>query len=153
MKKYYALCEKLTGKYIAIGGESIEDIEDLTAIPVDGFGKFCRAFTAAEFEKLGTILKDAKGKVPADSPEARRIEFVEVGLNFFKMNREFAMKYWKTPDKQRKTLIPEINKLTEQWRKMFEKYPFAINLTALGDDYFYTFFRRCGWKPVRPYQK
>ena len=78
---------------------------------------------------------------------------MEVGLNFFKMNREFAMKYWKTPSKQRKTLIPEINKLTEQWKKMFEKYPFAINLTALGDDYFYTFFRNCGWKPVRQYQK
>lgn len=153
MKKYYAHCEKLTEKYIALGGESIEDIEDLTVVPKSGFGKFCHAFTAAEFEKLGSILKNAKGKVAAGSPEARRIEFVETGLNFFKMNREFAMKYWKTPAKQRKTLIPEIDKLIEKWKAMFEKYPFAINLTALVDDYFYTFFRNCGWKPVRPYQK
>lgn len=153
MKKYYAHCEKLTEKYIALGGESIDELEDLTVVPKSGFGMFCRAFTAAEFEKLGKILNAAKAKVSADSPEARRIEFVGVGLEFFKKNREFAMKYWKTPQKQRKSLIPEIDKLVVEWKVMFKKYPFAINLTALASSYFYTFFRNCGWKPIHQYQK
>ena len=63
------------------------------------------------------------------------------------------MKYWKTPQKQRKSLIPEIDKLVVEWKVMFEKYPFAINLTALASSYFYTFFRNCGWKPIHQYQK
>lgn len=153
MKKYYAHCEKLTQKYIQLGGESIKELEDLTVVPTSGFGRFCRAFTAEEFKKLESILTEAKGKVAADSPEARRIEFVGVGLEFFKKNREFAMKYWQTPGKERKKLIPEIDKLVMEWKEMFHKYPFAINVTSLTAGYFYTFFRNCGWKPIHQYAK
>ena len=153
MKRYYAYCEKLTGNYVSLGGESIKQMEDLTAVPTGGFGKFCRAFTADDFKKLEGILADARKKVGADSPELRRIDFVAAGLKYFKLNREFAMKYWKTPAKQRKTLIPEINKLVVEWKKIFAEYPFAINVPALASGYYYSFFRNCGWKPVHQFAK
>ena len=153
MKKYYAHCEKLTAKYIKLGGESVKDLEDLTVVPTSGFGKFCHAFTQNDFNILEAIIRDAKSKVGADSPELRRIEFVETGLIFFKKNREFAMKYWNTPAEERKKLVPEIDKLVAEWKVMFAKYPFAINLTSLASSYFYTFFRNCSWKPIHQYAK
>ncbi len=153
MKRYYEHCEKLTANYVSLGGESIKQLEDLTAVPSSGFGKFCRAFTADEFKKLENILADARKKVAAGSPEFNRINFVATGLKFFKLNREFAMKYWNTPAKQRKTLIPEIDKLVVEWKKIFAEYPFAINIPALADTYYYGFFRNCGWKPIHQFAK
>ena len=153
MKKYYALCAEYTDRYTDLGGISIKELEDLTAVPQGGFGKFCRAFTQESFDKLEKALNDARGKVAADSPERKRIEFVALGLKFFKLNREFAVKYWNTPARDRKKLIPEIDKLVVQWKEIFQEHPFAINLPALVDNYFYEFFRNCGWKPIHAYQK
>ena len=153
MKKYYALCAEYTDRYTNLGGSSIKDLEDLTVVPKSGFGAFCRAFDKEAFDKLEKALDDARSKVAADSPERNRIEFVAIGLKFFKLNREFAIKYWNTPAKERKKLIPEIDKLVVQWKEIFAKYPFAINIPAIVDNYFYGFFRNCGWKPIHQYQK
>ena len=153
MKQYYEYCEKLTDEYRAAGGISVKQHEDITEIPATRFGRFCRVFTPQEFEKLEALLNAAREKVAADSIERKRIDFVGVGIAFFKKNSEFARKYYRTPSKQRKTLIPDINKLVEDWKVMFARHPFAINLTALVDNYYYEFFRNCGWKPVRPFKK
>ena len=153
MKKYYALCAEYTDRYTNLGGSSIKDLEDLTVVPKSGFGAFCRAFNQEAFDNLAKALDSARSKVAADSPERSRIEFVAVGLKFFKLNRDFAIKYWNTPAKARKTLIPEIDKLVVQWKEIFKEYPFAINLPALADNYYYGFFRNCGWKPIHQFQK
>ena len=153
MKEYYAHCEKLTDMYRNYGGISVADHEDLTKVPVYGFGKFCRVFNAEEIKKLESLLDAARSKVAAESMERQRIDFVAAGLKFFKLNSEFARKYYNTPAKERKTLIPEINALIKEWKTIFNEYPFAINLTGIGTDYFYEFFRNCGWQPVRPYKK
>ena len=153
MKKYYAHCEKLTWDYRDAGGLSIKSHEDITEIPASGFGRFCRVFTPAEFRKLEDLLNEARNAAGNDESVLQRIDFVGTGLEFFKRNSEFARKYWATPSKERKKLIPEINQLIAQWKEMFQKYPFAINVVALADNYFYEFFRNCGWKAVRPYKK
>ena len=85
--------------------------------------------------------------------ERQRIDFVAAGLKFFKLNNEFAQKYYNTPAKERKKLVPEIDALINEWKAIFKEHPFAINLTGIGTNYFYEFFRNCGWKPVREYKK
>lgn len=153
MKKYYAHCEKLTDVYRNSGGVSIKSLEDITEIPASRFGRFCRVFTPEEFRRLETLLNDARNAAGNDESILKRIDFVSTGLEFFKRNSEFARKYWATPAKERKKLIPEIDQLVSQWKEMFHKYPFAINVIALADDYFYEFFRNCGWKARRAYKK
>ena len=80
--------------------------------------------------------------------ERRKQNLSQVGLaTILDVSRQ-AISKWESD-----AAIPEIDKLVVEWKVMFKKYPFAINLTALASSYFYTFFRNCGWKPIHQYQK
>jgi hypothetical protein len=102
---------------------------------------------------LEGFIKDAKSKVAADSPEAKRIEFVAAGLEYCRKNAAFWQKYWKTPAKERKSLIPDIDALVAYWQKLFREKPFAIAVPGQVYSHYTSFFRNCGWKPIHNYKK
>ena len=154
MKKYYAHCEKLTDIFAQRGAVSVKEREDLTNINNMPYRqKFVHIFNDKEMAALEGYLKAAKAKVAANSPEAKRIEFVAAGLEYCRKNAAFWQKYWNTPAKERKTLIPDIDALVAYWQKLFREKPYAIAVPGQVYNHYTSFFRNCGWKPIHDYQK
>lgn len=154
MKAFYRYNEDLTNAYAQRGGESIKVLEDLTLSDSGTWRhKFLRVFTPAAFDKLESYLAAARSKVAEDSPERRRIDFVAAGIGFTRRNAEFWMKYYKTPAKERKNLRKDIDALVKYWVEFFNRYPYAINVPSMASGHYYSFFRNCGWKPIRQFAK
>ena len=148
MKQYFAEIEKLTGKFAGNHGENADELEDLTATASqDFYHKFIRIYTPEKFAMLQGILKQAKAQLPADSIEARRVDFVASGLEYSRQLAAFWKKFYSTPKSELRKMVPEINLLVDQWHRQMAKYPFAVNIPYFARDNYYKFFRDCGWKP------
>ena len=154
MKKFYAHCEKLTDIFAQRGGVSVKEQEDLTNIgDLSARQKFVRIFNNKEMDILDGYLQAAKAKVDANSPEAKRIEFVAAGMEYCRKMVAFWQKYWNTPAKERKSLIKDIDDLVAFWQKLFREKPFAISIPGQVYSNYTGFFRNCGWKPIHNYKK
>lgn len=155
MKNFYKHCEKLTDVFALRNESSVKEFEDLTvARNLSGNKKLVAIFNDKEMDKLEGFLKAARSKVAADSPEARRIEFVAAGLEYCRKNSAFWKKFWNAKTKaDRQKLIPEIDALVDYWKKLFREKPFAISVPAEVYGHYTSFFRYCNWKPVRPFKK
>ena len=115
--------------------------------------KFVRIFNNKEMDLLDGYLQAAKAKVDANSPEAKRIEFVASGMEYCRKMVAFWQKYWNTPAKERKSLIKDIDDLVAFWQKLFREKPFAISIPGQVYSNYTGFFRNCGWKPIHNYKK
>ena len=91
MKAYFALCEQLTKAMAKRSAENIRAKEDLTNDqPNEGFfATFCKIYSDEQMKALGDLLEKAKQKTAADSPERKRVEFIEAGYRFTKNRRDF----------------------------------------------------------------
>lgn len=155
MKKFYKHCEKLTDIFALRNESSVKEFEDLTvARNLSGRKKLALVFNAGEMSKLAGFINAAKSKVAADSPEARRLEFVAAGLEYCRKNAEFWNKYWNAKTKaDRQNLVRDIDALVSYWNKLFREKPFAISVPSEVYGHYTSFFRNCGWKPRRAYRK
>ena len=147
MKAYFALCEKLTKAMAKRSAENIRAKEDLTNDqPNEGFfSTFCKIYSDEQMKALGDLLEKAKEKTAPDSPERKRVEFIEAGYRFTKNRRDFHIRYHAT--KNKRELKDACAEQWKQWHEIFVKYPYAVSIPSMAVGQYYGYWRQCGWKP------
>ena len=145
MKKYFLLCEKLTGILAQGSGVSIEQIEDITVEKRESLSaRFCKVFTPAEMKKLAGFLDEARKLTPAGSRERRRVEFIATGYEFTRDRIEFPAKFAKASKAERLKLSEEQR---AYWWKLYNDHPFAVSIPGIWSGQNHYFWKKAGWKP------
>ncbi len=142
VKKYFNAVEKLTSQLSKMQAQSVKALEDLTSDkPAVFTDTAMQVYTPAKIAELEAMLAAASKLTAADSPERKRVEFLQAGLRFTKLRLEFVQKFKDT--RKPKTLSAEAAKIFADMQDIFQRYPFAVDFpNQAGADY-YAYWRYC----------
>lgn len=144
MKKYFLLCEKLTGIYAKGSSVTIEMIEDITIEKRESMvSRISKVFDREKMKELAGYLDEARKLTPEGSRERRRVEFIATGYEFTRDRIEFAEKLAKTPRAERKKLAEEQH---QYWWKLYKEHPFAVNMPRIAGRQYISYWKRAGLK-------
>lgn len=144
VKEYFTRCENLTSRIAAADTGNMAELEDLTH---DEYASFIRKagyyFSADLLAELAACLDRAATAAGTDTPERTRVDFLRDGLRSAELQAGFLRQYYAAPVK--KELKPQVERYVAELKALYQKQPFACNLTAITTSQ-WPLWRDCGWK-------
>ena len=144
VRRYFTLCEELTDRLAANQVEEISEQEDLSIESLSLTEKIPYYYTPAVLEAMAQALQEAAAKTELGSRARRRIEFLQVGLEFAKREADFLRRYYAEQPANRKALREYVQAHVEFLRSTYLREPYAVNMPRIAH-YTWSLWRNCSW--------